>query len=99
MYRSELGTGKSGIASYRSEDVKPRTLISWHFKQNPLTNQQKNRQRRRGGEERRWHIYTVQAPEDQEKSLGEGRLGRATEVEGEQDRSSHWSYGGRRGEE
>jgi len=41
VYRPELGTGKSGIASYRSEDVKPRTLISWHFKQNPPTNQQK----------------------------------------------------------
>ena len=44
-------------------------------------------------------IYTVQAPEDREKSAGEGRLGRATEVEGEQDGSSHRSYGGRRGEE
>ena len=44
-------------------------------------------------------IYTVQAPEDREKSAGEGRLGRATEVDEEQDRSSHWSYGGRRGEE
>ena len=41
MYRSELGTGKSGIASYRSEDVKPKPLISWHFKQNSPTNQQK----------------------------------------------------------
>ena len=41
MYISELGTDKSGIASHRSEDVKPRTLISWHCKQNPQINQQK----------------------------------------------------------
>jgi hypothetical protein len=46
MYRSELGTG---IASYRSEDVKPTTLISWHFKQNPPTNQQKRYRRKRRG--------------------------------------------------
>jgi len=43
--------------------------------------------------------YTVEAPENREKSTGGGRLGRATEVEGELEESSHWSYGGRRGEE
>ena len=98
MYRSELETGKSGIASYIYEDVKPRTLISWHFKQNPPTNQQKidseeEEEKSAGG------IYIIQASEDREKSTGEGRLSRATEVEGEQDGSSHQSYGGRRGEE
>jgi len=44
-------------------------------------------------------IYIVQAPEGREKSADEGRLDRATEVEGEQDGSSHRSNGRRRGEE
>ena len=43
--------------------------------------------------------YTVEAPEDREKSAGGDRLGRATEVEGELEGSSHRSYGGRRDEE
>ena len=98
MYRSELGIGKSGIASYRSEDVKPRTLISWYFKQNPPINQQKNDSEEEEGKSA-GGIYIIQAPEDREKSAGEGRLGRATEVEGEQDGSSHRSNGRRRGEE
>ena len=98
MYRSELGAGKSGIASYRSEDAKPRTLISWHFKQNPPTNQQKNDSEEEEGKSA-GGIYTVQAPEDREKSAGSGRLGRATEVEGELEGSSYQSYGRRRGEE
>ena len=94
MYRSELETCKSGIASYWSEDIKPRTLISWHCKQNPQTNQQ-NRDWRRG---RAQVAYTVEAPEDWEKSADGGRLGRATEVEGELEGSSYQSYGERRGE-
>jgi len=43
--------------------------------------------------------YTVEAPEDREKFIGGGHLGRATEVEEELEGSSHQSYGGRRGEE
>jgi hypothetical protein len=43
--------------------------------------------------------YTVEAPEDREKSADGGCLSTATEVEGEVEGSSHQSYGRRRGEE
>ena len=98
MYRSELGTGKLSIASYRSEDVKPRTLISWHFKQKIINKSTKSTLKKEEGRNT-GGIYTAQAPEGREKSADEGRLDRAIEVEGEQDGSSHRSYGGKRGEE